>query len=141
MPCFSQTVVDALHEAVKMHPLLAFHRQVFEKQVHQPGFSAPHAAPDIEASYGVGTASADPVQDRWPALLLQVVPQGVESPYDGLLMRIGDHAAIADERAVQVQRGVFVQRGLYGVCELRTASGNWLMTPFLSRPRKSIRRR
>jgi len=60
--------MDALHEPVKVNPLLALHRKMFKKQVHQPGFAAPDATPDIQAANWPGSGTPNPVNQGWPAL-------------------------------------------------------------------------
>jgi len=133
--------MNALHEAVEMHPLLARYWQMLVKKIHQPGFTATHAAPDVEAASIFGMVSADPVQDRMPALPLQGMPQAFQCSDNTFLVLIGNHVAVADKRAVAIQRGLMAQNGGYGVSGWLTGFGNWLRTPFLSRPRRSIRRR
>ena len=45
-----QLFVHAQHEAMEMQALLTLARQTLVKQVHQPGFPPPHAAPHIQAA-------------------------------------------------------------------------------------------
>ncbi len=45
-----QLFVYAQHETMEMQALFTLARQALVKQVHQPGFASPHAAPHIQAA-------------------------------------------------------------------------------------------
>ena len=47
----AQPVMDVLHEAVEVHPALAFDRYRIEERVHQETFPPTHATPEIEAAH------------------------------------------------------------------------------------------
>ena len=46
----AQTLVDFLHEAVEMHPLLGDVRHEGKKAIHQEAFAATDTTPEIDAS-------------------------------------------------------------------------------------------
>ena len=70
--------MNSLHEAMKMHALLAADRQFIEKKVHQPGLPTPYTAPQIQTFHILGRFSAYPVQQSGMALTLQGMPQLIE---------------------------------------------------------------
>src|SRR5690606_25548889 len=54
--------VHLTHEAVKMPAALARFGESVEKQIHQPGFSPAHAAPDIQPLDRRGARAEQPAQ-------------------------------------------------------------------------------
>jgi len=43
--------VHTRHKPVEMDALFVFSRQAIEEHIHQPGFAAPHTAPQVQAGY------------------------------------------------------------------------------------------
>ena len=107
--------MNALHEAVKVNPLLLLDRQLLEKQVHKPGFTPAHAAPDIKALYVLRPAAADSAQDLRLTLLLQVMPQLVQGRHNSGLFEVRNKFAVAGKLLVVVQRREMAQNRTQGL--------------------------
>ena len=113
LPLLPEAAVNALHETVKVNPLFLLDRQLLEKQVHQPGFTPAHAAPDIKTLNVLRPVAADSVQQLW--LALQSMPQRIQGSYNPGLARIGEIFALAGKLFVVVERRGIAQNRTQGL--------------------------
>jgi hypothetical protein len=97
--------MNPLHEAVKMNPLFALHRQVLVKKIHQPGFSPPDTSPDVQPPDILWPMTADPVQDRWLTLSLEGMPQVIQGFCNFDLSRVRLKFILPGERVVLLEWG------------------------------------
>ena len=99
--------MDPLHETVKVDTQLALNRQMLIKKIHQPGFTPPDTAPDVQSPGVLWPAPADPVKHRWPALTLEGMPQVIQGVYDLNLSRVRLKITLAGEFLVLLKRRRF----------------------------------
>lgn len=86
------------------------------KEIHQPGFSPPDTAPDIQSPDDFRPLAADPVEDPWPALTLEGMPQVVQGFYNTDLRRVRLKIALPGEILVVLKwRGFRRHPGLRGI--------------------------